>query len=382
MNATPLPGADELYEAAPCGHLLADRDGRLLHANATFCAWIGQDRAELLRGRRLQDLLTTGGRIFFHTHVEPLLRIQGSIAEVKLEVRRAAGEPLPMLFNIVQRPWNGGHLWHVAVFIAEDRHKYERELLLQRQRAEELAEQHARDQEALAAAGAQAEERAVTAEQMVGMVSHDIRNPLSVIHMSALLLERGVAPEHQRAIVGRISRAVQRVQHLIVDLLDLTQARLGRGLRVKRGMVDLHQVAADAALELGVAFPGRDIRHVQLGAGMCHADAERIAQAVGNLVANAVNHGAPGRPVTITTESTDTGLRLSLHNFGPPIAAELLPRLFEPMMRGAPGTASQGVGLGLFIVREIVRAHGGTVGVVSTAEEGTRFVIELPGEPG
>ncbi|HYE40476.1 MAG TPA: HAMP domain-containing sensor histidine kinase, partial [Ramlibacter sp.] len=301
MEATPLPGADQLYDAAPCGLLLAGSDGIIRHANATLCGWLHCKPADLVGQRRFHELLTMGGRIFYQTHLQPLLRMQASVAEVKLELKRDDGQPLPVMVNIAERAWQGETLLHVAIFVAEDRHKYERELLLQRRRAEDLFTQHLRDQEDLQAARAQAEDRAQFAEQMVGVVSHDIRNPLSVIHMSALLLERGLGAEQQKAAVARVSRAVQRAQHLIGDLLDFTQARLGGGIAVRRTEVDLHQAIGDSVAELAVAFPQCPLRHERSGDGRMRADADRIVQAVGNLVANAVAHGDAGGAVTVRT---------------------------------------------------------------------------------
>lgn len=378
MDTPPLPAAGELYETAPCGLLLAGPDGRVLRVNGTLCTWMRCAREDLEGRMRFTELLTMGGRIFWQTHLQPLLRIQSSVAEVKLELRRPDGHTVPAMVNIAERAWNGQVLLHVAVFLVEDRHKYERELVLQRQRAEELAAQHARDQQEIAAARAQAEDRALFAEQLVGMVSHDIRNPLSVIHMSTLLLERGVSPEQQKSAVARVRRAVQRVQHLIADLLDFTQARLGGGLGMKKSQCDLHQGIADSVAELAIAFPDRELRHERAGDARCYADCERIAQAVGNLVANAVNHGAAGQPITVRTESAGNTFRVTVHNRGTPIPPELLPRLFEPMVRGAEAGGGKGVGLGLYIVREIARAHEGRVEARSSAEEGTSFLLELP----
>lgn len=378
MATPPLPGVDDLYDAAPCGFLLAARDGALLHANATMCRWLGHDKAHLTT-LRLNDLMTMGGRIFFHTHLQPLMRIQGSVSEVKLEIKAASGKLLPMILNIVERNTAAGGVLHIAAFIAEDRHKYERELVLQRQRAEELAQLHAKDQQEISTARKAAESRARFAEELVGVVSHDIRNPLSVIHMSTLLLDRGVPPDQQQAVVGRITRAVARVQHLVTDLLDFTQARLGAGLRVTMTQADLHRSVADAVGELKIAFPNHELVFVQRGDGSCRADADRITQAIGNLVANAANHGAPGRPIEVRTEGGDQRFRISVHNHGTPIPPDLIPRLFEPMVRGVEGsTAPAGVGLGLYIVRAIVSAHDGTVHATSSAEDGTAFVIELP----
>lgn len=378
MDRSALPGAAHRYELAPCGLAVAAPDGSVLDANATLCTWLGYTPEELVGRRRFQDLLTMGGRIFYQTHLQPLLRIQGSVAEVKLELRRRDASGLPAMVNIVERPWEGQPLLHIAVLVAEDRHRYERELLLQRQRAEELSEQHARDEQELSAARAQAEDRALFAEQLVGMVSHDIRNPLSVIQMSAVLIDRGVPPEQQKAALARVTRAVGRVQHIIGDLLDFTQARLGGGLSMKKEQVDLHQAIADAVAELAVAYPERRLVHLRSGSGTCEVDANRIVQALGNLVSNAASHGAPDRPITVRTESTSDGFRIAVHNDGPAIPAQLLPRLFEPMVRGDSATSGKGVGLGLFIVRAIVRAHGGDVQAQSSAEAGTTFTIHLP----
>lgn len=378
MDASRLPAADALYEEAPCGLLLAAADGRILQANATLCRLLGFDCGELVGKLRLHELLTMGGRIFWQTHLQPLLRLQSSVAEVKLELRRHDGGTIPVMVNIAERPWQDGTLLHMAVFVAEDRHKYERELLLQRQRLEQLAAQHARAQQDLDAARSEAEVRAQFAEQLVGMVSHDIRNPLSVIHMSTMLLERGVPPEQQKAVVARVGRAVQRVQHLIADLLDFTQARLGAGLSVRKESADLHQAIADGVAELAVAFADRTLRHERSGDSTCVGDAHRIVQAIGNLVANAATHGAPELPITVRSESDGQRFRITVHNGGKPIPPELLPRLFEPMVRGSEAGSVQGVGLGLYIVREIVRAHGGHVDVRSSAEAGTSFTLDLP----
>jgi sigma-B regulation protein RsbU (phosphoserine phosphatase) len=372
-----LPGAEELFESAPCGLLVAATGGLLLRANATACGWLQYSPDELVGKQRLQDLLTAGGRIFFATHLQPLIRLQASVSEVKLEMRRRDGKPIPVIVNIAERSANGALIWQVALFIAEDRHKYERELVLQRRRAEELTAQHVKDEQELSLARAQAEDRAQFAEQLVGVVSHDIRNPLSVIHMGAALLQKGVSGAQQDAVVARIDRSVGRVQHLVSDLLDFTEAKLGRGLRVQPRQVDLHEALAECVGELGVAFPDCVIRHEGVGPGDCLADPDRIAQAVGNLVANAVHHGAPGEPVTVRSEGGDAVFRISVHNLGPEIPPALMPRLFEPMVRGADVRA-QGVGLGLFIVREIAGAHGGSVHATSSSAEGTAFIIELP----
>jgi sigma-B regulation protein RsbU (phosphoserine phosphatase) len=379
MAAAPLPGPDELYDSAPCGLMLASDAGQLLKVNRVVCKWLGYTGEELL-ARRFSDLLTMGSRIFHQTHLAPLLRIQGSVAEVKLEFRDRDGKAIPVMVNLAERADAGGALHlHIACFIAEDRHKYERELLLQRRRAEDLATQYAQAQSERAAARAEAEDRAQFAEQMMGVVSHDLRNPLSVVGMSAALLRMTPLNAQQATVVGRIDRSVKHAERLIADLLDFTQARLGGGVSVKPADTDLHAVVADSVSALATAFPERAIVHEAVGPGTAKADPERIVQAVGNLVANAVNYGDPQYPVKVRTLGDAAGFRIEVHNHGAPIPPELQQSLFEPMIRGADKVAgSKGVGLGLYIVREIAKAHGGSVELASTADEGTTFTIVLP----
>lgn len=166
------------------------------------------------------------------------------------------------------------------------------------------------------------------------------------------------------------------MQHLIADLLDFSQARLGRGLSFRKRRCDLQQAIADAVAELAVAFPENALHHERVGESEVEVDPDRLVQAVGNLVANAASHGARGGPITVRSDVGAAGCRITVRNQGQPIPRHTLAQLFEPMVRGAaPG--ARGVGLGLFIVREIARAHGGSVEARSEVAE-TVFTIELP----
>ena len=359
------PAATEaLYAEAACGLLLTDRAGTIRRANATFCRWIGVEADALVGTRRFQDLLTVGGRIFHQTHWAPLLQMQGSISEVKLDIRHADGRVLPMVMNAVARE-RDGESWHeLAVFAAGDRHKYERELLRARRQAESLL--------------AEQQDRALFAEQMVGIVSHDLRNPLSAISLGTELLAR-LDPDPQQAIVVEsLGRSVRRARRLIDDLLDFTMARVGRGLAVSIRPLELHAVVAHQVRELASTYPGRDLRHAAEGAGGCLADGDRVFQLVSNLVANAVAYGAPDQPITVTSALGAGPASVAVHNAGLPIPPALLASLFQPMVRGTDQhDGSRSVGLGLYIVSEIAHAHGGDVRVTSSAAEGTRFVATL-----
>ena len=381
-----LPDAGALYDAAPCGLMLTAVDGLILRANDTLCRWIGRERVDLENKLKVQDLLTMGGRIFHQTHWAPLLQIQGSVAEVKLELLHGDGRRIPMVLNAISRRHPQGTFHEIALFVAEDRHKYERELVLARKRAEELLAHDQEAQRELAIAHeerdrqrAMAEDRALFAEQMIGIVSHDLRTPLSVIRLSAHVLGMGELSSSQLGALGRVTNSVARANRLIVDLLDFTQARLGRGLQVSMKPIDLHAVVAECVEDLRLAFPRQRLEHRALGSGACSGSSDRLVQMIGNLVANAVAYGASGRPVTIGSHIDAETFTVAVHNEGPPVPSELLPRLFEPMTRGdGAGGAASSVGLGLFIVREIVRAHGGRIGVESSAESGTTFSAVFP----
>lgn len=372
MGRQALPAdVQAALDCAPCGLLRTGRYGDILQANLTFCRWLGYSREELL-GRKLQDLLTIGGRIFHQTHLAPLMQMQGSVSEVKLEMVRRDGEPLPMVLN-AQRHQEAGETWiDVAVFVARDRDKYERELVLARKRLEKLVAQEKAGQE-------EAKDRALIAEQMVGIVSHDLRNPLQTIQMGALVLTRGDVSTHQLNVLHRITRAGERAHRLIADLLDFTQARLGRGILVQRKPIALHEVIADVVDELAQAFPGRSLLHEMEGEGPCLADSDRVAQMVGNLVANAMAYGDPAAPVTVRSEIGPREFRLSVRNAGAPLPLDAQASLFQPMVRGASeGAATRSVGLGLYIVSEIAKAHGGRMTVSSGAGEGTTFTARIP----
>jgi len=302
-------------------------------------------------------------------------------------MQHAEGRTLPVLVNAIRRTEHGTIRHDLAAFLVHDRKLYERELLLARKRAEELLASERATQQALTVAQDErdrqrvlAEDRALFAEQMIGIVSHDLRNPLSVIRMSAHLLAMGELSANQVTALGRLTSSVSRADRLIVDLLDFTQARLGGGLKLRLKPVNLHTLVAECLEDLRVAFPSRQLVHRTSGSGDCLASADRLVQLIGNLVANAVVYGSQDMPVTITTAIAPPAFRISVHNHGTPVPEALRLNLFNPMVRGStPGSAGQGgVGLGLFIVREIAHAHGGAAEVSCSASDGTTFVVTMP----
>ncbi|MCP3136759.1 sensor histidine kinase [Pyxidicoccus xibeiensis] len=218
--------------------------------------------------------------------------------------------------------------------------------------------------------------------QLIGIVSHDLRNPLSVMLLAAstLLRRDGLEERTVKRHLERIVASGERASRMIRDLLDFTQARLGGGIALARDMADLHDVARNVVEDLRVAHADRDLRLELTGEGQGEWDADRMAQVMTNLVSNALSYSPPDTPVIVRARGTEAEWALSVHNAGDPIPEGVRAALFQPMHRGAgeTHTASRSVGLGLYIVRHLVDAHGGTVELASAPGQGTTFTVRLP----
>ncbi len=239
-----------------------------------------------------------------------------------------------------------------------------------------LAVSRAQAFEAERAARAEAEGIARLQDQLMGVVGHDLRTPLqSIVLGTALLLQRGDTSEASRTTLRRVASSAGRMRQIIRDLLDLARVRRAGTIPVQRRTTRIEAVCARAVHELQQAHPRRAIEVALSGTGEGEWDPDRLEQVLSNLVGNALQRGPEDRPVRVRAEGGPDALVLTVQNDGPAIAPELLERIFEPFRRGDDkGTA----GLGLFIVREIVRAHGGTVEARSTDAEGTSFTVRLP----
>lgn len=227
---------------------------------------------------------------------------------------------------------------------------------------------------------AEARQLADFEQEILGIVSHDLRNPLSVVRMSAsLLLRQRRLDAEQTRTLGRIVSAADRATRLIHDLLDFSQVRLGGGIRIERRAMDLFDLARAVVDELLAANPGRRVALVLEGDGRGQWDADRLAQVLGNLLGNALQHSPADTPVRVCVLGVADLVQLEVHNEGPAIPPELLPHLFEPFRRGSNSSGrTRSVGLGLYITRQLVLAHGGTIEVESTPGQGTCFRLWLP----
>jgi signal transduction histidine kinase/PAS domain-containing protein len=235
-----------------------------------------------------------------------------------------------------------------------------------------------------AAETASAEARRTTElqQQLMAVVGHDLRTPLQAIAMGVRVVsQRGHLGEQDAATLARVASSAARAAGIISDLLDFGRTRQGLGLRTAPGPVDLAALARRVAAELVQAQPGRALRVVAPDPVEGSWDAERLAQVIQNLAANALVHGGGGAHVEVRVAAEGPDALLAVWNDGPPIAEEDAARLFEPFAGRPPAAGTPvegGAGLGLFIVREIVRAHGGAVAVRSSELAGTSFEVRLP----
>ncbi|HEY6661863.1 MAG TPA: PAS domain-containing sensor histidine kinase [Sphingomicrobium sp.] len=365
-DAIPAEDLADLYENAPCGYVSLSPDARVVKINRTLTTWLGSASADLV-GKPFHDLLTFGGRIAYETHLAPLLRLQGHVDEITFDLIRSDGAKIPVIANAAEkRDLDGRHLLtRLTLFKAVDRRTYERGLIEDRDRAE-------------AAFGAE-HETAALREQFIAVLGHDLRNPLAALSAGVRMLsQRETLSERGRVVVKDMSASIARATALIANLLDFAQGRLGGGLSLTLSADQpLGPVLEQVVAESRAITPDREILTSFAIAEPVCCDAGRIAQLAANLVSNAVTHGAPGVPIEVEAKTDRGRFTLSVINGGVAIPPEARAQLFQPFFRGAVRRSQQGLGLGLFIVNEIAKAHGGAMTVVSTDEQ-TVFTFAMP----
>lgn len=216
-------------------------------------------------------------------------------------------------------------------------------------------------------------------DQFVAILGHDLRNPLGAVTAGAALLAAAAGNDHRQArVASQILNSAQRMERLISDLLDFTRTRLGGAIPLKRVPADLCDVCQQVVLELQAANGSAVIEFDSDGDLTGQWDGDRLAQVVSNLVGNAIQHG-DGTAVSLHAQREGNAVVLTVHNTGLPIPVEAQLSIFEPLVRREPDDRqSNSIGLGLYITREIVAAHGGAIRVRSSHHQGTAFTVTLP----
>nr|MBA3543734.1 HAMP domain-containing histidine kinase [Chthoniobacterales bacterium] len=214
----------------------------------------------------------------------------------------------------------------------------------------------------------------------LGVLGHDLRNPIGAMRMSAELIAKiGSLTERQKMLIAQVVTSADRATEILDQLLDLTRARLGSGLHVLREQMDMAFVSRQLLEEMRSLHPDRTFTLKISGDTTGHWDKPRIGQVFSNLLGNAVQYGFKDLPIDVTIIGDSKEVSLSVHNEGVPIPKDAIGGIFDAMIRGeTDDTASTNLGLGLYITKEIVSAHGGTIRVTSSEKDGTTFIALFP----
>jgi PAS domain S-box-containing protein len=359
--------AEDLYEHAPCGYLSTLPDGTIVRVNHTFLEWTGASRQVLLAGTKFQNLLTIGSRIYYETHYAPLLRMQGVANEIALEVVRADQRIIPVLVNSRQkRDAQGAPLFNrITLFDSTDRRRYERELLLARRKAEQVATDKA---------------------HLLAMLSHDIRNPLNALMGVVQLLDRSELSDPQRRFVRLLKSSSEHMLNLLNHVLELSKAESNSFVLVETPL-SLTTVVEEvmSTFEAAAGEKGLQLRS-SVAASVPSAvmgDPVAIRQILTNLVGNAVKFTNTGY-VELTVDTKEVGtdavtLAVAVSDTGIGIAPDVIDRIFNEFTQASYDTAMRfgGTGLGLTITRRLLALYGSTVQVRSTPGEGSTFSFTL-----
>jgi len=364
----PDASAQALYDDAPCALLSTLPSGDIVHVNRTFVDWLGVTADEVLGRVRFQDLLTMGSRIYYETHYAPLLRMQGWVREIAVEIVRADGSRLPALINTVLKNDAAGQplLARTTVFDATDRREYERELVRQRQRAEKADQEKA---------------------QFISTVSHEIRNPVNAIMGIAELLDlTGPLPPRQQELVRLLRQSSHNLLSLINDILDFSKIEAGKSSLEERSF-DLRRVVSGVVQPLRLEAEGKGValasRVDEQVPESLLGDPVKIGQVLTNLVGNAVKFTTEGRVTVearvreLTTEVASIEFRVTDTGIG--ISPQQLPHVFDDFSQASYdiGLKYGGTGLGLAISKKLVELQGGQLAVASELGQGTAFSFVL-----
>jgi PAS domain S-box-containing protein len=365
-DALPEESLEELYEQAPCGYVSTRPDGTFARVNQTFLDWTGYGRAELIGVRRFQDLLTGGGRIFYETHYMPLLALQGRVQELAFEIIRRDGRRLPVFLNSVQKrdPSGAAVLIRTTIVDASERRSYERELLAARQSAEAALQ---------------------VRDHFVSLAAHELKTPLTALLGNIELLQRravreqSLTPRDQRTL-QLIADQTNRLNAMIHSLLDVSRIQHGQ-LAVELAPVDLCDLIRRLVAENQATLADRTVLlDCAIPSALIQGDALRLEQVFLNLLYNAAKYSAPPTPISVVVRAGQGAVCVDIADQGIGIPAAAIPRLFQRFYRAANVVDQRisGMGIGLYVVKEIVDLHGGTITVASSEDQGSTFSVCLP----
>lgn len=357
---------EDLYEHAPCGYISTLPDGTFVKVNQTFLDWTGYSREELLAVKRFQDVLTIGGKIFYETHYAPLLDMQGFANEISFDVFCRDRRRMPVLINSVQKrdPAGTPLLNRTIILNAKDRRQYERELQQARKKAEEALDLR---------------------NQFLSLAAHELKTPLTSIMGHIELFQRRNGKEHslnerdERAL-QTIADQAQRLNKMIASLLDISRIETGQ-LAVEQVPIDLCELVRQVVDEVQSTLVGRQIELLcPMQPLIIQGDELRLGQVFQNLIQNALKYSPPDVPIVVAVRHEHAEALIDVRDRGIGIPQTALSQLFNRFYRAdnVDQENVSGLGIGLYVVKEIVELHSGNVTVTSTEGEGSTFTVCLP----
>ncbi len=426
---------DELLDLAPCGFVSFGDDGGMIVVNVTLASRLGYGRDELI-GRHVETILAVGSRIFYQTHLFPLVRMHGRAEEIFMLLRGKDGEQVGVLCNAVRRSRGDGHATDCVLMEVRERRKYEDALLQAKKEAErahealqsrtteleransqlesqalelEQQQQHLEDQayelttqgealqtlnDELVRRGEELERQRAAANEanrgksmFLAVMSHELRTPLNAIGGYVQLLEMGVhgsVTDAQREALGRIDRSQRHLLRLINDVLNLSRIEVGR-VHYTVESVGLAALVANVMpmVEPQIAARGLLAEISVPPAAIARADPEKVEQILLNLLSNAAKFTGAGGSVVVTggiDPSSETRVYIRVSDTGLGIPSAFLERIFEPFIQvdDSATRSSEGTGLGLAISRDLARGMGGDLTAKSELGRGSAFTLTLP----
>jgi PAS domain S-box-containing protein len=377
--------ADALLTTLPCGVVSFTDDGIVRFTNSTLRALLGYDEGEL-EGRHVERLLTISGRIFYQTHLFPLLRLHGHADEIFLLLRRKDGGEVGALANTVRTERGGMRINDCVLMEVRERRKYEDALLVARREADAANEALRARTHEMEQARAAAEEANHAKTQFLTNMSHELRTPLNAIGGYAQLMEIGVhgaLTAGQRDALERITRSQRHLLRLINEVLNLA--------RIESGHVDYAVEDVSIAAAVSAVVP---MVEPQMGAGgltfavdvphdlTARADRDKVQQILINLLTNAVKFTLPGGSVRIHAEAEESGERVLVRvtDTGIGIHPAKIASIFDPFVQvnTALVRTAEGTGLGLAISRDLARGMQGELNAESRVGHGSTFTLTLP----
>ena len=365
-----IPDLPSSFEYAACGLVTTEVSGTIRRANTTFCKWLGFSADELIEKKRIQELFTVGGRFFHQTHWAPLLQLQGSVAEIQMDLVSYDGTALPMLINAVRHKYGDKNYDQLAFFVATDRKNYERELISARKKLHELNQE-------LSIADRRKDE-------LLATLAHELRNPLAPMR-NVLEIMRLKETSDPFIYWSRdmIERHVSQMTHLVDDLMDSARISQGR-MELRKQQIDIVDLIQNA-VEVSYALMKKSKHNFVISKPetpiFIDADSTRVIQIISNLLTNAAKYTPEDGSICLRIFQDDNEAVLSVIDSGIGIPPEQLPNIFNMFSQLAPAIerSQGGLGIGLALVQGLVKLHGGTIVAHSEGDgKGSEFIVRLP----